>query len=274
MSPTETLLSSLEDEETVKNRYQVELPDFYGPMDLLLTLIEQEDMEITKISLAKVTDQFLAYINATPNITPDMLTQFLIVAAKLILIKSQVLLPKPPPGLITEAEETGADDLVQQLKDYKRFKQLAQELEAIQSANRRSFVRTAPLPKIEPRLNMGDVVVGDLLKAVRQALAVKPEQPQVNSVVSRETITIGTQISLIKNRLTTHKKVGFYEFLTRLHSRVEVIVTLLAVLELVKRHAIDIEQTEDFGEINIIKKENAALSEDEWLKLSEINDIS
>lgn len=271
---TETLLSSLEDEETAQKRYQVELPDFYGPMDLLLTLIEQEDLEITQISLAKVTDQYLAYINATPNITPDMLTQFLVVAAKLILIKSQVLLPKPPPSLIAEVEETGADDLVQQLKDYKRFKQLAQELDTLQSANRRSFVRTAPLPKIEPRLNIGDVTMGDLLKVVRQVLAVKPEQPQVDSVVPREIITIGRQISLIKDRLTTHQKVGFNEFLTHLRSRVEVIVTLLAVLELVKRHAIDIEQTEDFGEINIIKKDNAALSEDEWLKLSEMNDLS
>lgn len=273
MSETKTILSAIEDEESGNDRYQVLLPDFYGPMDLLLTLIEQEDLEITEISLAKVTDQYIGYINALKHITPDTLTEFLVVAAKLIFIKSQVLLPKPPPSLI-EDEEDSTDDLVQQLRDYKRFKQLAAELDEIQDTNRRSFVRVAPLPKIEPKLNLGDVDLAALLQAVRRALAVKPEPAEVNTVISREVITIGKQINVIRHKLATSNRLKFNDVLTGARSRVEVIVTLLAVLELVKRRVVDVEQLEDFGEIDIIKKEVESLSEDDWVALGEMSDLS
>ena len=96
-----SILNELKNTETEagEDRYQVTLPDFYGPMDLLLTLIEREELEITNIALAQVTDQYLTYVKTLQEITPDNLTDFLVVASKLIFIKSQVLLPKPPPAL-------------------------------------------------------------------------------------------------------------------------------------------------------------------------------
>jgi len=254
--------------------YHVSLPDFYGPMDLLLGLIEQEDLEITQIALAKVTDQYLEYIHTLQTVTPDALTDFLVVAARLVLIKSQVLLPKPPPSVLDPDEEDTTDDLVQQLKDYKRFKQLAIALNDIQATNRRSYVRIAPPPKIEPKLNMDDLKIDVLLDAVRQALAVKPEAPDVGTVVSRETFTIGDQIKTIRQKLHTNRQLSFNELLTGVNSRVEVIVTLLAVLELVKRRVVDVSQIESFGEISIIKKEDAALTEADWEALSQIEDMS
>jgi len=253
--------------------YQVNLPDFYGPMDLLLNLIEQEELEITEISLAHVTNQYLSYVTTLQELIPDHLTDFLVVASKLLLIKSQVLLPKPPLSIIDE-EEDETDDLVQQLKDYKRFKQLAQDLQALESRGQRSFVRLATPPKIEPKLEFGQAKVTDLLTAVRRALTVTPEQPDVDTVVSRQEVTIGDQINMIRTRLDISHNLRFDELLAESRSRVEVIVTLLAVLELTKRRFIDVKQEINFGGITLIKQEGTALSEGEWSELESLTEIS
>ncbi len=263
-----------DDGSTATEAYQVDLPDFYGPMDLLLSLIEQEDLEITQISLAKVTDQYLSYIRSMQDVSPDALTEFLVVAAKLILIKSQVLLPKPPPGILDEDEEDEAEDLVRQLRDYKRFKKLAHELGEIQSLGGRSYVRIAPPPKIEPKLDMGDVTMVDLLAAVRQALAVKPPAPPVDAVVSRQHITIGRQIGSIRQRLRHSARLRFFDLLEHANTKVEVIVTLLAVLELIKQQVIDVSQEESFGDIQIVQKEDAVLTDEDWDELTQMEDLS
>lgn len=259
--------------EAWAERYQVQLPDFYGPMDLLLTLIEREELEITEISLAQVTDQYLAYVAALKEVSPDNLTDFLVVASKLIFIKSQVLLPKPPPGLIEE-EENETDDLVQQLKDYKRFKQLAQELYTLGSNGRRSFVRLAPPPKVEAKLKPGEANVNDLLAAVRQALAVKSEQPDVGVVIPPQAVTIGQQINLIRQRLSERDHLRFVDLFSQSCSRVEVIVTLLAILELIKHRFVDVKQEGRFGEIILIKLDKDPLSKADWAELENITEIS
>jgi len=262
------------DAPAAADRYHVQLPDFFGPMDLLLALIEQEELEITAISLAQITDQYLAYLNTLQHLTPDTLTDFLVVAARLLLLKSQVLLPKPPPSILADEEESETDDLVQQLKDYKRFKALAAELNRLQTEGGRSFVRLAPPPKIEPRLELGDVTLDDLLSAARRALAVKPEPPGVDAVVAREVVTIGGQINLIRRSLQTGRRITFFNLLRNARSRVEVIVTLLAVLELVKRQVIDVEQREEFGDIQLIQREDVSLSEEDWNALTQMEDVS
>ncbi len=270
-----TLSAHLSQSDTETDaRYQVALPDFFGPMDLLLALIEQEELEITKISLAQVTDQYLQYIESLKEISPDTLTEFLVVAAKLILLKSQILLPKPPPSVILDDEEDSTDDLIQQLKDYKRFKELAAQLAQVQAAGKRSFIRLAPPPKIEAKLTIGDVTLDELLLATKKALEVKPEPPHVNSVVSPETVTIGKKINLIRQKLDSDKSVSFGDLLNQGHSRVEIIVTLLAVLELIKRKIVSVEQAESFGEITIAKLEDAAaLSEADWAALTQMKDL-
>jgi len=266
-----------------KTEYQVALPDFYGPMDLLLSLIEQEELEITTIALAQVTDQFLDYVTTLKEINPDNLTDFLVVASKLILIKSEVLLPKPPASIITD-EDGETDDLVQQLKDYKRFKELAQSLQVIEATGRRNFVRLAAPVKVEPKLRPGEASVSELLSAVRRALTVKPEQPGVDMVVARQVVTIGQQINLIRLRLAEPEQLSFEALLSESRSRVEVIVTFLAVLELLKRRLIDIIQENDFGQIMLTRREQADLeaadqetsdwSTADWSELETITEIS
>lgn len=241
--------------------YRVQLPGFQGPLDLLLHLIEQEELDITKVALAQVTDQYLAYIAILKEVEVEFLTDFLVIAAKLLLIKSQALLPKPPPSIVDEDEEDLGDQLARQLLAYKQFKVVAQTLREREAAGLRTFVRIAPPPKLEPKLSLGEVTLDDLIQAVRQALSVRPADPAVDEVVSPIIVTIGQQMEFIRGELTHRSQMSFTRLLHRAAGRLEVIVTFLAVLELIKQHVIDVAQSRLFGEIVILAKASDEVNE-------------
>ncbi len=228
---------------------------FQGPLDLLLHLIEQEELDVTKVALAQVTDQYLAYLAVLQEVEAEFLTDFLVIAAKLLLIKSQALLPKPPASLAGGEEEDLGEQLARQLLAYKRYKEAAQTLRQREDSGLRTFVRVAPPPKIEPRLSMDDVTLNDLVAAVQQALSIRPADAPVGEVLSPVTVTIGQQMALIQDELATHRDVSFKRLLHRASSRVEIIVTFLAVLELIKQYVVDVRQDEPFGDIVIFSKE-------------------
>jgi segregation and condensation protein A len=255
--------------------YQVNLLVYQGPLDLLLSLIEQEELDITKVALARVTNQYLAYLELIRETDPDELTDFLVIAAKLILIKSKILLPSPPSSMVEEEEEDIGDELARQLVIYKRFKELAGHFRELEAKNQRSFVRIAPPPKIEPRLIPGEVTLDDLLEAAHRALAIKPSEPDVDEVISPEVVTIGQQMAHIRQQLMTRAQISFQELLTQTRTRIEIIVTLLAVLELIKRQVIKVTQPELFGDIDITQNEHApVLSEAEWEELTGLTEVS
>ena len=233
---------------TSTEAYQVKLPIFEGPLDLLLFLIEREELDITSVSLAAVTEQYLAYMSLLENLIVDQLAEFLVIAAKLILIKSQALLPRPPS---LELEEDVGDDLVQQLLAYKQFKQVAKGLAQREADGLRSFIRLAPPPKIESsHVDLTGVTIEDLMKAVRRALELAEPAPPVGDVVKRFKITLRDQFELIEQMLLGQPCIHFVELL-RHETRDEIAVTFLAVLELLKRRRIEVVQEKLFGEIII-----------------------
>jgi segregation and condensation protein A len=229
-------------------QYPIRLPVFEGPLDLLLHLIEQEELDIMAISLAQVTDQYLAYLAALQQRRVKELTDFLVVAAKLLLIKSLALLPRPP-ALSPETEDVG-DDLVRQLQAYKRFKEIAALLHEREAQGLRGYVRIAPCPRPEPQLDLGNVTIHDLLATVQEVLDARPALP-VGGIVTPITVTIAAQIALIQEQLAQRRQVHFYEILSEAATRVEVIVTLLALLELIKQDRVQVRQERLFGEIVI-----------------------
>ena len=231
--------------------YQVKLPDFEGPLDLLLYLIEREQLSITQVSLAAVTGQYLEYLAVLERLDVDAVAEFLVIAAKLILIKSQALLPRPPERGVGGEDDAG-DDLVRQLITYKQFKEVGRALGEMESANRQTFVRVAPPPKIEKKVDLSDVTVDRLLALVREALTVEKPQASVGAVVRPYTLTIRDQIAMIQHRLSQQPQVSFRRLLERTRSRVEIVVTFLAVLELLKRRRVKVEQTEMFGDILLL----------------------
>ncbi len=231
--------------------YTVQLPIFNGPLDLLLQLIEREELDITKVALAQVTDQFLAYIRVMEQLTLGDLADFLVIAARLILIKSEALLPRPverAPG-----EEDPGEELARQLLAYKRYKQIASALHERETANLRTYLRLAPPPKVEKTLDLSGVTPLDLLEAVRRALALVPDKPPLGTVVAPPKVTIRDQIRVIAQSLQTQGgRVAFQTLLANAQSRMEIVVTFLATLELIKRRKIEAQQSEMFGVIELV----------------------
>lgn len=245
---------SADKEHLVSDAYQVQLPVFEGPLDLLLHLIEEQELDITKVSLAQVTQDYLDYIGRADAVDPDHLADFLVVAAKLIYIKSAVLLPQPLS--LDEEEEDVGDDLVRQLRLYKQFKEVAGHLHTLEEQGYRAFVRVAPPPVLPKKVDLDGITLDDLLQAVREALEVLPPAPPVNNVVAPVIITVDEKIDLIRTRLARAKRVSFRKLVRQATSRVEVIVMFLAVLEMIKRGMIHAQQEKLFGDVIIVPAES------------------
>jgi segregation and condensation protein A len=238
----------------MSSHYQIRLPVFEGPLDLLLHLIEREELDVTTVALAQVTDQYMAYLAELERRQVKELTDFLVIAAKLLLIKSLALLPRPP-ALSPGTEDVG-DELVHQLQIYKRFKEIAALLHEREVQGLHGYVRIAPFPRLEPQLDLGDVNAYDLLAAVQEALDALPAPP-VGEVVTPITVTIADQIAHIEEQLARRRQVRFREVLSQSTTRVEIIVTLLALLELIKQDRVQVWQERPFGKIVIERQASA-----------------
>jgi len=230
--------------ESSYQAYQVTTDVYQGPLDLLLSLIERAELDVTKLALAQVTDQYLGYLRSTPDLNPEEVSGFLVIAAKLIQIKSEALLPRPPerePG-----EEDPGDALVEQLKIYKQFKQLAVWFSGREASNLQTFLRTAPPPKVEGKLDLSGLTLADLVTAARSLFAEGRDLPLLNTIITIPRVTIREKINRILITLRRQGHLTFREMLGQRATRVEVLVTFLAVLELVKRYMVTVTQDKLF----------------------------
>jgi len=238
--------------------YTVKLPLFEGPLDLLLHLIQKNELDITVISLALVADQFVGYLQGLQEVRADVITDFLAVAAKLLLIKSRWLLPKAPSDEDEDEEDPG-EVLAERLRLYKLFKGAAGYLRELEQGGRRSYVRIAPPPPLEKRLEEGGLSIDELLSALRDALAVEPELAPVDPVVSRRKVTVREKIELIESLVSGGEPVLFARVVGKDSSRVDIVVSLWAVLELIKRGRLLARQSRLFGEIILMDGNGAAI---------------
>jgi segregation and condensation protein A len=239
--------------------YTVQIPVYEGPLDLLLHLIERAELDITAVSLAMVTDQYLKHIRAMQEAKAEEISAFLVIAAKLIQIKSEALLPRPP---VREAgEEDPAENLARQLRIYKRFKEVANWMEVREKSGFRSYLRLAPPPKIEGRLDLSDITIEDLLRAVENIFLNEKEKQSLGTVISAPKVTIREKISYIAEHLDKAEQASFRELIRSAKTRLEVVVTFLAMLELIKRYRVAARQEALFGDIEIQR--------DDWLQEEE-----
>lgn len=240
---------------TQGSAYKVATPVYEGPLDLLLQLIERAELDITKIALAQVTDQFLSYLNQLKEHTTEDISSFLVIAARLLQIKSEILLPRPP--VREEGEEDPADALARQLIEYKRFKEIAGILTSRESQGLRTYLRLAPPPKIEERLDLGDYTLADLVTAAYEILSqpANEQLPSLNEVVTAPKITIRERIGHLSQILRQNSRINFHAVLGDSRSRLEVVVTFLAMLELIKRQLLNAHQDTLFGDIELERAE-------------------
>lgn len=243
-----------------QSNYTVHIPVYEGPLDLLLNLIERTELDITTVSLAMVTDQYLAYIHNLEQMHADEISAFLVIAAKLLQIKSEALLPRPP------AREPGEEDLgqslVDQLKLYKRYKEIGGWLDRRQQAGWHTYLRVAPPPKVEAKLDLSDLTLEALIGAAQSAFAKGAEKQSLGTVISAPKITIREKIDLISTTLKRLQHASFRGLLGERPSRLEIVVTFLALLELVKRYRVQARQEGLFQEIEIDRLEDWKDDED------------
>jgi segregation and condensation protein A len=237
-----------------KHKYTIQLPVFTGPLDLLLHLIDREELDITAVSLAKVTEQYLEQIEQMKKNRMDQLIDFLLVGARLALIKSRALLPQETMlADAEEEEEDPADALIRQLRQYKRFKRAAKWLHEREIRGLRTYLRVVPPPKVHGQLDMRGVSVESLMDAVRAALKRAEDLEDSVSLVRPRRITIQDQIERLRFQLNNSANVRFNDLLSASSTRLEIAVTLLAVLELIKRREVAVVQESMFGPIDIRK---------------------
>ena len=249
--------------------YQVSLDVYEGPMDVLLRLIERAELDITLVSLALVTDGFLAHVAQLREVSAASLADFLVIAARLVVIKSRVLLPQPEEPTDEEGEENWEEDLAERLREYKRFKEAAAQLRALEEAGLRCYPRMAPPPQVEPRLRPGEASLAELLEALRRVLAAHPPLAPVDAVVAPVVLRIGECIERIQTLLRSHGRLPFSTVVQGAGSRLEIIVTFLALLELIKRQRVRAIQEVTFGEIALERVPGAPDGPLEALDLSE-----
>lgn len=245
---TQTTSSPLLSKTHVGADYVIRLDVFEGPLDLLLHLIERRELDITAVAIAEVTDQYLEYIARAEHVSPRLMADFIAMAARLLLIKSRALLPAPPADE-EEEEEDPAEALARQLRAYRQFRRIADLLGEREKAHLRAYVRVAPPPALERRLEPGDVTLEDLVSALRRVLQEGQEVAVDATVVTPYTVTIQDKMAELRDMLRRARRVDFTGVLRRSRHRQEIIVTFLAVLELIKQEEVRVRQDGLFGPI-------------------------
>ncbi len=228
--------------------YQVKLPAFEGPLDLLLHLIRVNEIDIYDIPIARITDEYFQYLTLLQELDLEVAGEFLVMAATLVYIKSRMLLPAETAAEGEAAEEDPRTALVDMLLEYERFQGAAQTLAGREDHQRQFFFRASPL-EIPAAGGVLEVSLFDLLGAFRDVLARVKDEP-VLDLVPRPVTTAERMVAIL-DRLATEGPVAFAGLFPSDAQRWLVIVTFLALLELLRQGAVRVQQGVQFGDIMI-----------------------
>lgn len=229
--------------------FNFELEKFSGPLDLLLQLIEQEELDVSQVSLAKVTDQYLAYLDASADLPANELADFLVVATKLLVIKSKILLPQ-----MADDEEDSAEQLEAQLRMYKEYLEASKNIEALITGTKRTFAKERlPIdfrPKFSPPMNLGANDLNLIFEEIIKRLDYISSLPEK---IMERVVSLKEMVGNIRQKLGDVKKIGFKQLLNEANSKSEVVVCFMALLELIKSGEAVVNQKGIFDEIEIEK---------------------
>ena len=229
---------------------EVFLDAFEGPLDLLLYLIRRQNLDILDIDVANITEQYMRYVELMDAMQFELAAEYLLMAAMLAEVKSRMLLPRS--GQTEEEEEDPRANLVRRLQEYERFKKAAEDLEAIPRLERELWQASAAPPDLHLERPLPDVDMREVLLALgevlRRAEMYASHQVQLESLSTRE------RMSQVLETLRSGSFVPFVTLFTPEEGRLGVVVTFLALMELMKESLIEIVQTEGFGPIHVKAK--------------------
>lgn len=237
--------------------YTVRLEQFEGPLHALLQLIEAEKLDISEISLAKVTDGYLNMLQENPELPPEELADFLVIASKLLLIKSRLLLPFLYPE---DAADEG-QDLESQLRIYKAYLDASKEIEKMAAGRRFLYVHDK-LPKTDIGFSPPKKLTVDQMRELFLGVAsrLEPEVKTEKRALERA-VSLHEKIRQIREMIDRASSISFRALMESSQSRMEVIVSFLALLELVKQKDVSVTQTGQFDDITIAKVDIARIEE-------------
>lgn len=236
-----------------ENKVQLEI--FEGPLDLLLYLVKKEEVDIYEVNLTKIATQFIEYVELMKELDLDIAGEFLVMAATLMYIKSRELLPKNQQVEVQDEEEDEDPrwELIRQLVEYKKFKDAAAKLQEREFLQEQIYARVPSRPDFaveQPANVRPEVSIFDLVNAVSSILKRYGQKQQTRDVFE-EKWSVSEKIELVANLLKERQRLKFSQLFENAASRVEVVVTFLALLELIRMKQLRIEQPEAFAEIEI-----------------------
>lgn len=239
---------------TEESPYKVTLPIFEGPLDLLLHLIRENEIDIYDIPIAKVTEQYLAYLSLMESLDLEVAGEWLVMAATLLEIKSRMLLPEDPRDEESEDEKIDPRlELVERLIEYEKFKGAAEIFREREEMRSKVFSRGAAELDfdLKPTLVLENITANDLLSLLQTILSDVGEEPVTS--IQRRKITVRMRMREIWRKVSqASEPISFQELFDDVYTRVEVVITFLALLELLKAQSVKVKQAKAFATIKII----------------------
>ncbi len=228
--------------------YKVKLEQFQGPLDVLLQLIEQQELDITEISLAKITKSFIKHLDKVESYYPEELADFLVIATKLLYIKSRSLLP-----YLESEEEESASQLAERLKMYKEFRDATVVLEDWLKKEQFSVRRPVSLSQLRTvEFSPPTNVSGELLSTTYQSVIDRVETViRIPKAAISKAVTLKEKITTLSQVLNQHKEINFHSLIDEKTEKIDIVMTFLAVLELIKQNSVEVEQSHQYSDIKI-----------------------
>ena len=231
---------------------EVILEAFEGPLDLLLYLIKKQNLDILDIPIKDITVQYVQYIEMMQIMRIEIAAEYLLMAAMLAEIKSRMLLPRPTEE---EDEDDPRAELVRRLQEYERFKKAAQDIDELPRMHRDTFTSSAELPEIHQERPQPEIDLRELLMAFKDAMS--RAEMYSHHQIQREVLSVRERMSRVLDRITAEDFTDYRTLFSIEEGRRGVVVTLLAILELVKEQLIDMVQSEPFSPIHIKAASNS-----------------
>lgn len=228
---------------------KVTINDFEGPMDLLLHLIKKEDVDIIDISIEQITKQYLDFINQMEEMNLNIASEYLIMAAELLEIKSAILLPKKEVEF--EIEEDPRENLINRLIEYKRYKEITGEFKELEENRKNYFTKSVEdlsTYRCDESVDLGDLDLDKLVEAFSKFLIRKQEEKPLNTKISKKEYSVKERSDEIRNILKKKKNVNFEELFEE-YKKDYVVVTFLSILSLARKQELEIKQEDNFDKI-------------------------
>lgn len=236
--------------------YTVTIDNFEGPLDLLLHLIKESNMDIFTISLEEITKQYFLYIQKMEELNLNVVSEYLVMAAELVEMKSRTLLPNEKKEENDELEEDPKEALIRRLLEYQRYKEMTETFKELEKVRSEIYTKSPENRSLysEEEISLGDVTLDDLLQAMEKFFERKEAEKPLNTKITKKEYSVSVRSHEIKTLLKQKKRVEFKE-LFDVYSKDYIVVTFLSILDLAKKQELTLEQEHNFQNIYLVSKD-------------------